>query len=90
MAESLNLLRTLGYRVSSERDITPNVLRSCKEIGRVHQQTFDRRNDSSTLGEFLGLPGSNIHTAMEAGTHAYRIWRFTKEGFVRTSKAVSA
>jgi phthiocerol/phenolphthiocerol synthesis type-I polyketide synthase E len=76
--EHLQFLRRLGFVSRRVRDITSNVLLSCEDVARVHEQTFDRRNDRATIGEFLAVPGSNVYNEMKSGAYTYQIWTLCK------------
>ena len=48
------------------------------EAGAAHLATFRGSNDPEIMGNFLGLPGSAIYTAMADGVTTYRLYRLRK------------
>ena len=60
-------------RIESERDITGNVLLSCDETARTHRAAVAGEHDEDVLGDFLGLPDSNVYRRMRYGALRYLI-----------------
>lgn len=73
-------LRTLGFELERERDITRNVLLSCDQIASTRVQAFESRNDGEMVENFLATPGSLVYQEMRAGRMSYRIFKFRKSG----------
>jgi ubiquinone/menaquinone biosynthesis C-methylase UbiE len=71
-------LRALGFSVEREQDITANVLLSCDEIAHTRVQAYDRQNDTQLMGDFLGVPGSQIYEEMRQRRWTYKIFKFKK------------
>ena len=80
--QCLGMLESIGFQVEVDRDITPNVLRSCDEIALSRVQVFHSRNDAGLMQNFLGAPGSQVYEEMKSGAWIYRILRLRK-GVVR-------
>ena len=72
------LLASSGTVCERDRDITPNVLRSCDEPASRHREVFARPGDSGALADFLGEQGSRVYNDMLTGTATYRIFRLRK------------
>jgi ubiquinone/menaquinone biosynthesis C-methylase UbiE len=72
-AEVRILLESLGMRIESQRDITPNVLRSCDEVAAQRVQAFGGSNES--IDNFLAVPGSVVYENMASGAWEYQIVR---------------
>jgi phthiocerol/phenolphthiocerol synthesis type-I polyketide synthase E len=81
IVEAIADLRRVGLRLEHDRDITPNVLRSCDEIAQARIQAYDTE-DSGVLATFLGAPGSQYYEDMRTGKWHYRImrWRNDQDG----------
>jgi ubiquinone/menaquinone biosynthesis C-methylase UbiE len=75
---NIELLRSLGFRVEIDRDITSNVLRSCDATAGTHLAAFAGTNDAELMGNFLGLPSSAIYGGMKDGTSLYGAYRLLK------------
>ncbi len=75
----LGLLRTTGFVVEKDRDITGNVLLSCDELARNRMQAFATENDPSLMQNFLGAPGSEVYEEMRAQRWSYRILKLRKQ-----------
>lgn len=72
------LLQATGFRVDSDRDITPNVLRSCDEVARHRMHAYHASADAAVMNNFLGAPGSHVYEEMKSGRWTYRIMRLRK------------
>ncbi len=72
-----SLLR-LGFELQRDRDITPNVLRSCDETARVHLSTFGGGGQQAVMNDFIGMPGSGVYENMQSGKSTYRILKLRK------------
>ena len=71
-------LTTGGFAFELARDITQNVLQSCRETASVHRDAFAAEPIAGDLREFLSVPGSEVYREMEAGASTYQIWRLRK------------
>ncbi|HET7288356.1 MAG TPA: class I SAM-dependent methyltransferase, partial [Pyrinomonadaceae bacterium] len=78
VAESIRSLRSLGFELERERDITPNVLRSCDEIAGTRVQAFESPSNGEMVENFLATPGSLVYQEMRAGRMSYRILKLRK------------
>lgn len=78
--ECVDYLRRLGFTLLDDRDITSNVLSSCDELGAAHFHAFASGNNSESLGNFLGSPGSKVYNDMEQGHSTYRIYKLRRDG----------
>lgn len=67
-------LRDMGFSVLCNRDITSNVLASCREVARKRTNAFDGKNvDISKMVEsFVAVPGSSAYEAMKNGNFLYK------------------
>jgi len=72
-AEARALLAPLGFRIASERDITPNVLASCDQVAANRAKAFG--GSSEAIDNFLAVPGSAVYEQMHSGAWEYRILR---------------
>jgi ubiquinone/menaquinone biosynthesis C-methylase UbiE len=77
-ARSIDDLRSIGFTIAHDRDVTPNVLRSCQEIAAVRQAAFNPASSPIGLQDFLAVPGSTVYNEMATAATAYRILRLTK------------
>jgi amino acid adenylation domain-containing protein len=73
----LSTLQELGFIIEIERDITRNVLLSCDDVANRHLAAFSKKDDEA-MSNFLGLPGSEVYTALENRTLTYKMFRFKK------------
>jgi len=78
MNEWLEQLCSSGFVREHARDITQNVLRSCRETAALHASAFADGASPRELPEFVGAPGSSTYREMETGATSYRIWRLRK------------
>jgi acyl transferase domain-containing protein/SAM-dependent methyltransferase len=72
-AEVQVLLTSLGFTITHERNITPNVLASCDEVAATRAQAFGEANPM--IDNFLAIPGSAVYEQMRSGAWEYRIVR---------------
>jgi SAM-dependent methyltransferase/NAD(P)-dependent dehydrogenase (short-subunit alcohol dehydrogenase family)/acyl carrier protein len=72
-AEVRVLLKSLGLRAESERNITANVLASCDEVAANRTKAFG--GSSEMIDNFLAVPGSAVYEQMRSGAWEYRIMR---------------
>jgi SAM-dependent methyltransferase len=79
MSDHVTFLKELGFIVEREQDITTNVLLSCDEIARTRVQAYDRQNDPHLMGDFLGVPGSQIYEEMSLRRWTYKIFKLRKK-----------
>jgi ubiquinone/menaquinone biosynthesis C-methylase UbiE len=79
-AEHQHTLRSIGFAFERERDITSNVLRSCRDGGRWRANVFDRAAERSVIHEFLSTPESGAFAAMDSGEAVYKMFRLRKAG----------
>jgi SAM-dependent methyltransferase/acyl carrier protein len=75
-AEVRMLLQSLGLRIESDREITPNVLKSCNEVAANRTKAFG--GSSQMIDNFLAVPGSAVYEQMNSGAWEYRIVRCSK------------
>jgi phthiocerol/phenolphthiocerol synthesis type-I polyketide synthase E len=78
MNDSLIYLKSTGFLVERDRDITTNVLLSCDGIALTRMQAFNHRNDPQLMRDFLGAPGSQFYEEMKQGRWTYRILKLKK------------
>jgi len=76
--EYATYLKSLGFVVESDRDITANVLLSCDEIAGSRVQAFSSGNAQSVMANFLAVPGSEVYESMKRRLWTYKITRFRK------------
>ena len=67
------LLKPLGFTITEERHITPNVLASCDQVAATRAQAFG--GSSALMDNFLAVPGSAVYEQMRSGAWEYRILR---------------
>jgi SAM-dependent methyltransferase/acyl carrier protein len=67
------VLNGLGFTISSNRDITANVLASCDEVAEGRTAAFGARD--AGIDNFLAVPGSPVYEQMASGTWEYRVVR---------------
>jgi SAM-dependent methyltransferase/acyl carrier protein len=72
-AEVRVLLGPLGFKITSERAITANVLASCDAVAATRAQAFGEA--SAAIDNFLAVPGSAVYEQMRSGVWEYRILR---------------
>ncbi len=77
LAWRLNHLRSLGFVLEVERDITAQVLLACDRISGRRQESFDSAQDE-LLRDFLAVQGSQTYEAMSSGSSTYVIWRLRR------------
>lgn len=73
--QCLEMLKTLGFVIEDERDITANVLLSCDEIAASRLGAF---GEDQEMSNFLAAPGSAVYESMRSGEWSYRIWRLVR------------
>jgi phthiocerol/phenolphthiocerol synthesis type-I polyketide synthase E len=78
IAGSLGYLAHAGFELLRNRNITPNVLRSCDEVSTSRVQAFDTRNDQQLMQNFLATPGSHVYEEMRSGRWEYRIFKLRR------------
>jgi phthiocerol/phenolphthiocerol synthesis type-I polyketide synthase E len=71
-------LRRLGFTLEQGRDITRNVLLSCRETARLRSRAFAEIAQQEVIGDFLSAPGSTVFQKMESGRAVYRILKMTR------------
>jgi phthiocerol/phenolphthiocerol synthesis type-I polyketide synthase E len=76
--ESRSALAEIGFVLRAERDITANVLSSCRETAAPKALAFGRPDDPAELDEFLGRPGSNVYRGMRDGGYRYVLLRLSR------------
>jgi phthiocerol/phenolphthiocerol synthesis type-I polyketide synthase E len=67
------LLGPLGFTITDDRHITPNVLASCDQVAATRAQAFG--GSSAMIDNFLAVPGSAVYEQMRSGAWEYRILR---------------
>lgn len=77
-AEYVGYLKSIGFVLEQNRDITSNVLLSCEEIARTRVQAFSAGNDPELMANFLAVPGSEVYDSMHRRIWTYNIARFRK------------
>lgn len=76
--EGLGIVRSLGFELEWDHDITNNVLLSCDEIAVSRVGIFQRGNDPVLMGNFLAAPGSQVYEEMKSGNWIYRAQKLRK------------
>jgi ubiquinone/menaquinone biosynthesis C-methylase UbiE len=76
--DSIRHLAEMGFAMERDRDITANVLASCDQIAKSRVGAYAAGNDSATLNDFLGAPGSHYYGEMRARRWTYRICKLRK------------
>jgi phthiocerol/phenolphthiocerol synthesis type-I polyketide synthase E len=71
-------LRQMGFSIEQQRDITRNVLLSCRETAEIRAQAFQSTRESSILSDFLSTPDSSVFQEMESGRAVYRILKMRR------------
>jgi SAM-dependent methyltransferase len=71
-------LRRMGFVIEQERDITRNVLLSCRQTAEIRLRAFTACEEQSVITDFLSTPGSTVFEEMECGRAAYRILRIKR------------
>jgi len=71
-------LRRMGFVLEQERDITHNVLLSCRGTAGLRSRAFAGMEEQAVIGDFLSAPGSTVFQAMESGRAVYRILKLTR------------
>jgi SAM-dependent methyltransferase len=71
-------LRRLGFALEQERDITRNVLLSCRETAGLRSRAFAEMAEQAVIGDFLSAPGSTVFQEMESGKAVYRILKMMR------------
>lgn len=67
------LLGSLGFGLTEDRHITPNVLASCNAVAATRAQAFG--GGDAMIDNFLAVPGSTVYEQMQSGAWEYRIVR---------------
>jgi acyl transferase domain-containing protein/SAM-dependent methyltransferase len=70
------LLGPLGFTITDDRHITPNVLASCDQVAATRAQAFG--GGDAMIDNFLAVPGSAVYEQMRSGAWEYRILRATR------------
>jgi phthiocerol/phenolphthiocerol synthesis type-I polyketide synthase E len=78
LSECTELLKSIGFRILKDRDITSNVLLSCDEVARNRMQAYRGPDQVGVLSNFLGAPGSHVYEEMKSGFRSYRILHLLK------------
>ena len=76
--EHRNRLLELGFVIEQNRDITHNVLLSCRETARLRSRAFADAEEQSVIEDFLSTPGSSVFQQMETGRAVYRILKIKR------------
>jgi phthiocerol/phenolphthiocerol synthesis type-I polyketide synthase E len=69
----IRALLGIGFRITSERDITANVLASCDNVAATRAQAFGGKD--AMIDNFLAVPGSAVYEQMHSGAWEYRLLR---------------
>ena len=72
-SENVDFLKSLGFEIQRETDITSNVLLSCDSIAAIRQGAFAQGNDDDLMSEFLCLPGSDLYQELVERETLYRL-----------------
>jgi SAM-dependent methyltransferase len=75
---NFEFLRSLGFVVRRDRDITSNVLLSCDEVAKSRVQAFAGGNDPHLMQNFLATPESEVYTEMRKRRWKYSILQIEK------------
>lgn len=70
--------RRLGFALQQNRDITRNVLLSCRETAALRSRAFAGMVEQAAIGNFLSIPGSTMFEDMESGRKVYRILKLAR------------
>jgi len=73
MQHHVATLRTIGFDVFRERDITRNVLLSCDRIAATRRGAYQSEGDEDVLSEFLSAPGSQVYADLADRAWTYHI-----------------
>jgi ubiquinone/menaquinone biosynthesis C-methylase UbiE len=79
-ARCVSVLRSLGFEVETDRDISSNVLRSSDQIAFNNSRAYGSGKDARLLDLFLAAPGSSIYEGIKSGALVYRILKLRKRG----------
>jgi len=71
-------LRQMGFAIEQERDITQNVLLSCRETAQRRSRAFHPTPERSILDDFLSTPGSSVFQEMKSERAVYRILKLRR------------
>ena len=72
------LLRSAGFAFERKRDITHNVLLSCRETAARRGRAFEEIHERGVIQEFLGAPESGTFAAMQSGAASYKLFKLRK------------
>lgn len=71
-------LSAMGFLCERKRDITQNVLLSCRETATRRAQAFEQIAERSVIQDFLSTPESSVFAAMQSGAASYRMFKLRK------------
>jgi len=71
-------LQRIGFTIEQQRDITRNVLDSCRQNTQNRSLVFGDAQQPSVINDFLSAPGSVVFDAMESGEAVYRILKIKR------------
>ncbi len=78
LAEQIPYLKSLGFVVERNTDITSNVLLSCDQIAQSRARAFDEDPENELMNEFLCVPGTHRYNEFASGVEQYFILRLRK------------
>ena len=68
----------LGFKLESERNITRNVLLSCRDTAAQRAHAFGEVSEPNVIHDFLSTPDSSVFAEMESGRAMYRMFRLRR------------
>jgi phthiocerol/phenolphthiocerol synthesis type-I polyketide synthase E len=77
LEETLSWLKSTGFLIERQRDITSNVMLSCQELAQSRALVFAGYDDPH-MAEFLALPGSTAYEGMRTGMDIYMLFQLMK------------
>jgi len=77
LAETLSCLKSTGFLIERQRDITSNVMLSCQELAQSRALVFAGHGDPQ-MAEFLALPGSVAYEGLRTGIDTYMLFQLLK------------
>jgi SAM-dependent methyltransferase len=76
--DALGQLRSLGFELEHDRDITANVLASCDQTATARFRAFAKDSRDRLMADALGVPGSKVYEDMKSGLATFRITRLRR------------
>ena len=78
IATCLSLLKKTGFNMLRGRDITANVLQSCRQVAIMQLNAYGEGLGSQIMSEFVSAPGSQIYEDMVSGYKLYQVFKLRK------------